>query len=64
LVQAGQGPIFRRFGVLGFAEGVAQALVAAPATDLHHKTAWLGMDELRLDLHGFAVAALGWVHAF
>jgi hypothetical protein len=64
LLQTGQGPIFCCFGVVGLAQAASQAVPASPSTDLHDKAPWLGMEELRLELHGVELAALGWVSAF
>jgi hypothetical protein len=64
LLQASQGPFFCCFGVVGLAQGASQAVLATPTTDLHDKAPWLGMEELRLELHGLELGALGWVSAF
>jgi hypothetical protein len=52
LPQPRHGPVLSLFGVAGFPQGAAEALVADPARHLHHQPVPFGMDELDLELHG------------
>ena len=46
-------------GVLGLAQGAAEAAVARQRPDLHHPPAGLGMDEARLNVHQFGHGSPG-----
>jgi hypothetical protein len=59
LQQPAQGPVLGLLGVLGLAQGAAEAAVARQRPDLNHPPAGLGMDEARLNVHQFGHGSPG-----